>query len=332
MSGPSGSRGRRLARAAVRLVGPALLLLVIARMRDRGAILSAVAGADPWPLLLAVAVNVLNIHLKVVRWQAILRVRGIHYGTGRAWMAFLTSLYLGMLTPGRVGDVLRAQYLRHDLGVPYAEGMASVVVDRLCDLYVLVVFVAVGGVRYAPVLVGGLAWVMWAGVAATALGPLVLFVPGVAEAVLGRAFARLSPDGAGAGLATFLAAVRAQIGRPLLFTLPVTVATFVVNYFQGWLIARAIGLPMTLLDATCLLAIASLLGLLPISISGVGVRELFFSLAFPMLGFTAAAGVTFGLLVFFVIYLVIVAIGLVSWQVAPPPSAAVPARLTGAGK
>jgi uncharacterized membrane protein YbhN (UPF0104 family) len=324
----SSSRARRLPRALVRLVGPALLVLVIARIPDRRAILAAVVAAHAWPLVLALLLNVLNIHLKVVRWKAILRVRGIHYGTRRAWVSFLTSLYLGLLTPGRVGDLLRAQYLRHDLEVPYAEGVASVVVDRLCDLYVLVVFVAVGCVRYAPVLTGGLAWITWAGVVATALGPLVLIVPGVAEAVLGRAFARLSPDGGDDGLARFLAAVRANVGRPLLFTLPLTVATFVVNYLQGFLIARAIGVPLTLLDATCLLAIASLLGLLPISVSGVGVRELFFSLAFPMLGFTPAEGVTFGLLVFFVIYVAIVGIGLVTWQIAPPPSA----PLTSPGK
>ncbi len=256
-----------------------------------------------------------------MRWQAILRVRGIHYGTGRAWVSSLTSTYLGLLTPGRVGDVLRAQYLRHEQGVPYAEGVASVVVDRLCDLYVLVVFVAVGAVRYAPVLAGGLAWVTWAGVAATALGPLVLIVPGVADAVLGRAFAKLSPEGGAVGLARFLAALRANVGRALIVTLPLTVVTCGLNYLQGWLIARAIGLPMTLLDATCLLAIASLLGLLPISVSGVGVRELFFALAFPMLGFAAAEGVTFGLLVFVVVYLAMVALGFVVWQIAPPPSA-----------
>ena len=310
----------RASRALVRLVGPILLAVVIWRTRDRAAIVHAVAGASLAPLALAAAVNVINIHLKVVRWQVILRVRGIHYGTRRAWAAFLTSLYLGMLTPGRVGDVLRARYLKHDLDVPYAEGVASVVVDRLCDLYVLVVFVAVGGVRFGPVLVGGLAWVTWAGVAATALGPLVLVIPGVAEAVLGRAFAKLSPEGGAAALARFLDAVRANVGPALWITIPLTVLTFVVNYLQGWWIAHAIGLPMTFFDATCLLAIASLLGLLPISVSGIGVRELFFSLAFPMLGFAASAGVTFGLLVFVVIYLVIVAVGFVSWQVAPPPS------------
>ena len=312
---------RRLGPTLVRLVGPVLLVLVIARMKDPGALLRAVAGASLGPLLLAALLNVANIHLKVIRWDVILRTRGIRYPRRRAWGAFLTSLYVGLLTPGRVGDVLRAQYLRHDLDVPYAEGIASVVVDRLCDLYVLVAFVAVGVVRYAPVIVGRLAVVTWAGVAATALGPLVLLVPGVAERVLGRAFVKLAPADQGAGFTRFLEAIRANVGRPLLLTLPLTVATFFINYVQGWLIAHAIGLPMTFFDATCLLAIASLLGLLPISVSGVGVRELFFSLAFPMLGFSGADGVVFGLLVFFVIYLIIVAVGFVSWQISPPPSA-----------
>jgi uncharacterized protein (TIRG00374 family) len=307
----------------VRLVGPALLALVIWRMPDRMGMLRAVAAASPLPLALAVLLNVVNIHLKVVRWDVILRARGIHYPKRRAWASFLTSLYVGLLTPGRLGDVLRAQYLRYDLGVPYAEGIASVVVDRLCDLYVLVAFVAVGVLRYAPVLVGRLAVITWAGVAATALGPLVLLVPGVPERVLSRVFSRFSPDQGAATLARFLEAVRANVGKPLLLTLPLTAVTFGVNYTQGWLIAHAMGLPMTLYDATCLLAIASLLALLPISVSGVGVRELFFSLAFPLLGFSAADGIVFGLLVFFVVYLVIAGIGFVSWQISPPPSAPV---------
>ncbi len=310
----------------MRLVGPALLALVIARMHDRRQMLDAVLAASVLPLGVAVLLNVVNIHLKVVRWDVILRTRGIRYPQRRAWASFLTSLYVGLLTPGRLGDVLRAQYLRHDLDVPYAEGIASVVVDRLCDLWVLAAFVAVGISRYAPVLDRRLTVVTWAGVLATALGPFFLLVPGVAEPVLTRAFVKLSPDKGGESVARFLEAVRANVGRPLLLTLPITVVTFAVNYAQGWLIAHAMGLPMSFYDATCLLAIASLLGLLPISVSGVGVREGFFSLAFPMLGFTPESGVVFGLLVFFVVYLVIAAIGFVGWQVSPPPDLSSPAR------
>ncbi|WP_437764213.1 lysylphosphatidylglycerol synthase transmembrane domain-containing protein [Sorangium sp. So ce281] len=319
---------RTALRAFVRLIGPLLLVLVVARMDDRDAVLGAVVSASAGPLALAAALNVLNIHLKVVRWDALLRARGIVYPLRRAWSAYATSLYVGMLTPGRVGDLLRIRYLRHDLGVPYAEGLATVVMDRLCDLYVLAAFVAVGVARYSAVIAGRLAWLTWGGIALTVLAPLVLLIPGLAERLLlafSRKLAKDPSESAEPGAASrFLVALRAHVGRGLLFTLPVTMATFVVNFAQGYLIARALGVPLALLDVTCLLAIANLLGLLPISIAGVGVRELFFSLVFPSLGFTAEHGVSFGLLVFAVVYLNVVAVGFVSWQLAPPPTSPAP--------
>ncbi len=319
MSG-SAAPARNVGRTLLRLLGPILLIIVIVKIPDRDAVTRAIAGASFAPLALALALNPINVHLKVVRWQVLLATRGIRYPTGRAWLCFLASLYMGMLTPGRVGDVVRAQYLKHEAGAPYAEGIASVVMDRLCDLYVLAAFVAVGVARYSAVVSGKLAIVTWATVALTVLGPLVLFSRGFSETIMTRAYKRLSPGGDAAEMARFFEAIRANAGRPLLVTIPLTVATFLVNYVQGWLIARAIGLPMSFLDATCLVAIASLLGLLPISISGVGVREAFYSVAFPAIGFTAANGVSFGLLLFAIIYLAIVAMGFVGFQIAPPPS------------
>jgi uncharacterized membrane protein YbhN (UPF0104 family) len=173
--------------------------------------------------------------------------------------------------------------------------------------------------RYSSVVVGQLAWITWVGVALTALGPLLFLVPGLAEKTMGAVYARFA-KGDPEGLSRFLAALRANVGRPLLATIPLTVATFVVNYVQGWLIAHALGLEIGLYDVTCLIAIASLLGLLPLSVSGVGVREAFFAVVFPFLGLSPEAGVSFGLLVFVVIYLAIVLAGFVSWQIRPPPT------------
>jgi uncharacterized protein (TIRG00374 family) len=137
----------------------------------------AVRAASFWPLAGATLLNFANVHLKVIRWQVLLKTRGITYGTRRAWSAFLTSVYVGMLTPGRVGDVLRIQYLRHDRGVPYAEGLASIVMDRLCDLYVLAVFVAFGVIRYSPVIAGRLAWITWGSLAGDRPRPAALAPP-----------------------------------------------------------------------------------------------------------------------------------------------------------
>jgi uncharacterized protein (TIRG00374 family) len=314
------ARRRGIARSLLRLLGPALLVLVIVKMPDRAAIGRVLASAALGPLAFATLLNLANIYLKVIRWQVLLRTRDIHYPTRRAFPAFLSSVYIGMLTPGRVGDVLRVQYLRAELGVPYAEGLASIVMDRLCDLYVLVVFVAVGIVRYSPVIMGRLAGVTWGGVALIIVAPLIFLIPGVAERWIGRIYARLAGERGAGGFDRFLAALRANVGRPLLTTVPLTAAAFLVNYVQGWIIGRALGLDISFFDAMCLLAIASLLGLLPVSVSGVGVRELFFSLVFPLLGYGPEVGVSFGLLVFFVIYVVNIAIGFVSWQIAPPPA------------
>lgn len=312
---------KQLRGTLIRLVGPLILILVIARMKDRGAVLDAVTAASFWPLAGATLLNFANIHLKVIRWQVLLRTRGIDYPTRRAWSAFLTSVYVGMLTPGRVGDVLRIQYLRHDRDVPYAEGLASIVMDRLCDLYVLAVFVAFGVIRYSPVIAGRLAFVTWGSLAAIVFGPLLLLIPGVAERSMSRVYKKLSGGRADEGLARFLEALRANVGRSLIWTLPLTAAAFLINYIQGYIIGQAMGLPLGFTDAMCLLAVASMLGLLPVSVSGLGVRELFFSLVFPFLGFTAARGVSFGLLVFFVIYVVNIAAGFLFWQIAPPPAA-----------
>ena len=306
------------ARWLLRLVGPALLAVILLRLDDPAAIGRMFARADPVWLGAALAVKFLAIHLKVVRWQLMLRARNIHYRTRDAWLAFSSSLYLAMTTPGRVGDVLRVQYLKHDLGATYAEGLASVVMDRLFDLYVLAGFVAVAMVRYAPVIGGDLWLVSWAVVGATVLGPLLLLVPGLAERLMSRAYARLARDAEADGLARFLAAVRAQVSRAMVLTLPLTVVSFLVGFGQGWLAANALGLPLSFFDAVCLLAVANLMGLLPISMSGVGIREAFFAIVFPAIGLTASQGVAFGLFVFFVVYIALAVIGFIAWQIKPP--------------
>lgn len=300
------------------MVGPIVLVAIILRLDDPAAIGRMFASANPVWLTLALLVNFLAIHLKVVRWQAMLRARGIDYGTRDAWLAFSSSLYLAMITPGRVGDVLRMQYLKQDKGTPYAEGLASVVMDRLTDLYVLAAFVAVAMVRYSSVLAGDLWLVSWLVVALTVLGPLIFLVPGIAERLMKTAYARLAKDADAEGLSRFLTALRAQVGKTLWITLPLTVVSFLVGFGQGWLAAQALGLPISFFDAVCLLAVANLLGLLPISMSGVGIREAYFAVVFPAIGLTAAQGVAFGLFVFMVVYLALAAIGFVSWQIKPP--------------
>ena len=304
-------------RIAVRLIGPALLVWVILRLDDKAALWHAVADATLWPLALASLLNVPVVHLKVARWRALLLDRGYEYSLEQTYKAVLPSLYLGMVTPGRVGDALRIQYVKREIDTPYAEGLAVTVMDRFCDLYVLAGFVALGSVHFAAVLSSDLVYLTWGLVTLSALAPLAFLLPGPVE-VLSRVLRRLT-DKWHASVDTLLGALRSLIRKGVVAGVPLTIIAYLCNYTQGYLVAVALGMPLSIVDAASLLAITSLLSLMPVSISGVGVREAFLSLVFPALGLAAAQGIAFGLVVFAVSYLVVVLIGFVAWQVAPPP-------------
>jgi len=304
-------------RLLVRLIGPALLVVVVWRLDDKAALWSSVTDADPRLLAAALLLNIPVVHFKVVRWRELLSGRGYHYPLGRSYAAVLSSLYLGMLTPGRVGDVLRVQYVKREIDVPYAEGLAVTVMDRFCDLYVLAAVVALGTVHFATALDSNLVYVSWVSVAIAALAPSLFLFKGPAD-LLGRVLGRLSARWH-TSLSSLLTALRALIRKALFVAIPLTAASFAINYLQGWLIAQAMGIELSFVDVASLLATTSLLGLMPISVSGVGVRELFLALVFPALGLLAAQGVAFGLLVFVCNYVAIVLAGFIAWQVSPPP-------------
>ena len=311
------SRRLRAVRLLIRLVGPLTLVLVVLRLEDKGALSSSLKQAAWLPLVGALLLNLPVIHLKVLRWRELLAERGYSYPLDRSYAAVLSSLYLGMLTPGRVGDALRIQYVRCEIDTPYTEGLAATLMDRFCDLYVLAAVAALGMVHFAAVLRGELAFATWIAVAIAMLAPVLLLAKGPAE-LFGRLLRRFT-ERWHASLDGLLTSLRALTRKGLVFAIPLTVGAFALNYAQGWLLSRAIGIDLSYVDVAALLSATSLLGLMPISISGIGVRELFLALVFPALGLQPAQGVAFGLLVFACINLATVLIGFVAWQLSPPP-------------
>lgn len=310
--------GKSRFRWVMRLVGPLLLAWVVWRFGDFAALASAFADASAGPLLAAVLLNAIAIHAKLWRWRSLLGLIDQPLSMGSAYRAFLPSLYLGLVTPGRVGDALRIQYLKRDHSVGYAEGLAVSIVDRLCDVYVLLAFVSLGIVHLAKTVAVPFAQTSWIAVAGVAIAPAFLFVRGIAEPAAQWLYGRFSDGEHHEGLSVFFAALRGQLGAGLFGPLLVTVVAFLVNYLQAWLVAQALGIDLSFIDVASLVAISSLLSLLPISISGFGVRESFFALIFPAFGLSETLGIAFGLGVFGVIYVPTLLVGFVAWLANPP--------------
>jgi len=305
-------------RLAMRLLGPLLIVWVLWRFADLTLLAETFAHAEVWPLIAAVMLTAVMIHAKLVRWRDLLRSAGVFLSAASAYRAYLPSLYLGLVTPGRVGDAVRIQYLKRDHAVGYSEGLAVSVVDRLCDVYVLLAFVALGVVHLANAVSAPLAQTTWLAVGVVGIAPAFLFVRGIAEPAAQWLYRRVSKVETHAGLSSFFSALRRQVGLSLVAPVMVTILAFFTNYVQAWLVAVALGIDLTFVDVAALLAISSLLSLLPISISGLGVRESFFALVFPALGLGRTLGIAFGLGVFAVIYVPALLVGFFAWLAWPP--------------
>jgi uncharacterized protein (TIRG00374 family) len=287
-----------------------LLLLVLWKTPSPELLIPAFRSALGWELLLATALNFAVVGLKVWRWQRLLLADGVAYAFVPAWRAFNAASYLALLTPGRVGDLLRVSYLRRDAGVPLSRALASVVLDRVFDVLVLGACAALGLVWFGSLVsqeVGTFSRASIAALAGACLAALLLLASArssewLVHRVLGRIVRTPAPG-------QFVAAARTALSGAWPSALALTSAAFALVYAQAYLVARGLGAPLSLLDVVALNALTTLFGLLPFSISGVGVRELLLAVLFPALGLSATLGVAYGLLIFGILYLPMVLYG-----------------------
>jgi glycosyltransferase 2 family protein len=130
-------------RILIIVIGIALFLLVLLSI-DRQKTWEILEQAD-WKLcLLSLAVFVLMIYIKGIRWSYLLKMQGYHYSVWNCFLVYMASMYWGNITPGRAGDFVKVLYLKEDLKLPTGLGMANVLVDRVLDLYLLLVLGGLG--------------------------------------------------------------------------------------------------------------------------------------------------------------------------------------------
>jgi uncharacterized protein (TIRG00374 family) len=108
---------------------------------------------------IACALAAANYLLRFAKWELYLRRLGVRIPLSHSLQIFLSGFSL-TVTPGKVGEVLKAYLLRESHGIPMARTAPTVVAERATDLLALVALALVG-----VGALGGNARVLWAAVA-----------------------------------------------------------------------------------------------------------------------------------------------------------------------
>lgn len=258
-----------------RAIGP-LLFLALWWFSDLGRVGSLIAKAKPWPLAVAALLNLAIIVLKAWRWRVIMKVQAIDYPYLSAVRSYTIAAALAAWSPGRIGDFSKALSVSREQGVSFGSAASSVIADRLLDLLVLTVIAAAGGASLLGPVGSTVTWCLVA---------LAIVIAYVLTRWAGTATARRTREALGrVGLGTAGNQVEdaleglGRMARPsgrraVVWSIPATLVCTLMTFTQGYLVALSLGIAVSFIRLSAGLGAASIASLLPLSISGIGLRE-----------------------------------------------------------
>ena len=275
ITGPGRARASRwrIVRAAVAI----LLTAAVLWQTDFGAVLDAMRGPNPAPLVAAVALVILDRALNGWRWVALLGAIDPSHRPSlrRALRVFFVSTFLGTFLPGSVGGDAVRTVATTRLGVPAADAAASVVLDRLLGA-IGILLVAVLGLATMPDLAADtvvVAAVAFGSVVAAAGAALVFSRAGAAaaERLIGWMPGRRLRD-VGTTLVETVR-VHGKNRARMSAVLAASVLVQLLRVLEAWTLGLALGLPVGLEVYFGLVPLILLIILLPVTVNGIGTSQ-----------------------------------------------------------
>jgi hypothetical protein len=284
----------------IRLLVTLGLVAVLLRTVDFRRALETISHADLWLVLLLLPISLLDRFVMAFKWNLLLQARSLGLRVLEAYRIYLAATFVGYWLPTGVGaDVFRAVRVTAG-GRGVSEVSATILLERALGLLAMVTLSVIG---LSILVVRGdtrvhQAWLLALALFAAVLGGLVFSIqPRLFEWVR-RATARwatLRPVRMVLGFHDAYVELSRHRGTLLVFLL-ISLAEQVLQVTMAYVLARAIHLPVTMLQFCALLPMSNVLVTLPITVASIGVMEGTYILALSRAGVTPAGALSLSLL------------------------------------
>lgn len=112
-------------------------------------LIEALGRVPLWVLPAACGLSFANYSLRYLKWRRYLQLLDIRLEPGASWSIYLSGFSMG-ITPGKMGEVLKAWLIRRVAGTPIHRSAPIVIAERFTDLLGYLILVAIGGLASAP--------------------------------------------------------------------------------------------------------------------------------------------------------------------------------------
>ncbi|MBP6872176.1 MAG: flippase-like domain-containing protein [Bacteroidales bacterium] len=273
----------------LRLAGVALFIVVLART-DLGELWSWIRTVDGTSLFLAILFQLLVLLIKAWRWYNLNEAGFDAHRLGRRSGEFFEGYAMGVITPGRMGELMKAGHAGTRTGI-LGTGL-RVIAERGMDLSI---FIVVAGIAMSQGALPGVSnlwgWlVLAAGILGMSLSLIILISPGmVLFAEYTMKMVRMLPKDK---TLEFVSRTPWNSAGFVAWSLMSNLSFFVCCYF----LAAGVGIGLDIIHVSGGVAVAGVLNSIPVTVMGLGTREVTFLYvfsAFPRAQVMAFSGLVF---------------------------------------
>ena len=279
-------------------------------------IIGKYSGFQLLPFILSIFILVAFHISKAYRWRYILSIHKIKSSLKDSYLIYMSGLFVGILTPGRLGDFIKILYLKND-GVSTIKATFISFVDRIFDLGFLLLL----GIFYT-IFLSKVFSIQSYTLFMIVVSLLILFfavkllreekikklslkfVPSTYQPLFSTGFKELKSDFKNYNLITF----------SILTLLTVFGWCIYITVIYG--LTKSINLPIPLFYVGAFFVFSTLVTFIPITVAGVGTRDLVLIAMFTRLGYLKEEAIAFSMLIL-IIYLLTALFGFVVWLVKP---------------
>ena len=237
-------------------------------------IIEAFKNTDPWFIILSFTIFLPRVLISTYKWQLVAKKQGINVKLIPLTKINLIGLFYGTITPLWLGDWVRIFYLKEESKECIGKCASNVIIDQLLEFFSLFILALFGSfllLSYFPTLFLVLLslFIIFISVA------LFLKEKGRSERIFRVVYNFLIPEKLKKLIANEFDAFYKDIPPLSFLILPFLIEIFSYSLFflQIYIVALSFNINIPLLHFILIYPISSLIGMIPITVSGLGTRE-----------------------------------------------------------
>lgn len=294
--------------SAITIIFTAVILYIAATQLDWASLLNALQQTRGEFVALSLAVWICLVFFKAYKWQRIVSALNGNISLRESASILLIGLFVSIITPGRLGDFVRAIYVKDRLSL--GKGIMAVIVDRAMDVITLLIFSGIGlilltrasGIEIiSPEIVAGLIIFSIVGLSILLNKKWVRKIFRLVQRFLPKTMQKLLVKH-GQSFYESIPLFQSNIFQVGLALFASTCAWLLTITF-GWLLMLALNLPLDWSAALAVIPILALIEIIPVGVIGIGTREIGAVIVLSAWGIPPELAIAYSLLFFAIGYI-----------------------------